>query len=114
MPVQARIGDLDLKSPGNGKAKYWIDVERKLLEGGWYTATENHHTNGHRPQVTRKASAVGDKRKHGEVEGKIVDGRRIEPTGEPIEVLIERERDEKGLDEDIKPEETSTVSWCRL
>ncbi|KAF8455909.1 inositol-pentakisphosphate 2-kinase-domain-containing protein [Terfezia claveryi] len=113
--VQARIGDLDLKSPENGKAKYWIDVENKLCEGGWYTATEKtRHTNGHRPQVTRKASVAGDKRKHGEVEGEIVDGRKIGPTGESIEVLIERERDEEGLDEDIKPEETGTVSWCRL
>jgi len=48
------------------------------------------------------------------VEGEIIDGRRLGPTGESIEVLIERERDEEGLDEDIKPEETGTVSWCRL
>ncbi|KAF8420505.1 inositol-pentakisphosphate 2-kinase-domain-containing protein [Tirmania nivea] len=113
--VQVRIGDLDIKSPRNGKAKYWIDVERKLCEGGWYTATEEiRRSNGQRPQVTMKVSAIGDKRKHGEVEGEIIDGRRIGPTGESIEVLIERERGEEGLDEDITPEETGTVSWCRL
>jgi len=113
--VQARIGDLDLKSPENGKAKYWIDVERNLWEGGWYTATEETApTNGHRLQMTRGTSAVGDKKKHGEIGGEVVDGRGIGPTGEPIEVLIERERDEGGLDEDIQPRDINITSWCRL
>ena len=39
--VQARIGDLDLKSPKNGKAKQWIGTERKLTDEGWYAGTES-------------------------------------------------------------------------
>ena len=66
----------------------------------------------HRPQVTR--SAVRDKRKHGEVEGGIIDGQMIRPTGEPVEMLIERGGQEGGLGEDIKSEESGTVSWCRF
>lgn len=34
--VQAKMGDLDLKSPENGKAKHLIDIERKLIDEGWY------------------------------------------------------------------------------
>jgi inositol-pentakisphosphate 2-kinase len=37
-PVVAKIGDLDLKRPE--KAEYWKDVERPLLEEGWYAGTE--------------------------------------------------------------------------
>ena len=36
-----RLGDFDLKSPEAGKAEYWKSTERKLVEEGWYTATEN-------------------------------------------------------------------------
>jgi inositol-pentakisphosphate 2-kinase len=36
--VEARIGDLDLKSPD--KAQYWKDTENTLIEEGWYTGTE--------------------------------------------------------------------------
>ena len=37
-PITAKIGDLDLKLPE--KAEYWKDVERPLLEEGWYLGTE--------------------------------------------------------------------------
>ena len=37
--IDARLGDLDLKT-GKGKAEYWRGLERQLLDGGWYTATE--------------------------------------------------------------------------
>jgi inositol-pentakisphosphate 2-kinase len=38
--IEARIGDLDIKSPD--KAQYWKDMEKALIEGGWYTGTERH------------------------------------------------------------------------
>lgn len=37
--IDARLGDLDLKT-GERKAEYWRGLERELIEGGWYTATE--------------------------------------------------------------------------
>jgi inositol-pentakisphosphate 2-kinase len=37
--IEARIGDLDLKSPS--KAQYWKDTENALINEGWYTGTEN-------------------------------------------------------------------------
>lgn len=140
MSVQGRIGDLDLKSPENGKAKYWIEVERKLRNEGWYTGTEHTgQTNGHRPLATRNGSVAGDKRKHDEVEGKIQEGRRIGPTGdlidvvvdrnteaESVDVAVERAREEEGLGPETRPErDTSTrpepetrpevagsIRWC--
>lgn len=36
--IEARIGDLDLKSPD--KAQYWKDTENALINEGWYTGTE--------------------------------------------------------------------------
>jgi inositol-pentakisphosphate 2-kinase len=36
--IEARIGDLDLKSPN--KAQYWKDTENALINEGWYTGTE--------------------------------------------------------------------------
>lgn len=36
--VEARLGDLDLKSPD--KAGYWEETERGLVEGGWYEGIE--------------------------------------------------------------------------
>ncbi|MCJ1280180.1 Inositol-pentakisphosphate 2-kinase [Puttea exsequens] len=38
--IEARLGDLDLKSSIEGKAHYWRDLERRLVNGGWYMATE--------------------------------------------------------------------------
>lgn len=37
--IEARIGDLDLKSPR--KAQYWKDTEKALINEGWYTGMEN-------------------------------------------------------------------------
>lgn len=34
--VEARIADLDLKSPDAGKLEYWRVLERRLVEEGWY------------------------------------------------------------------------------
>ncbi|RDL37420.1 uncharacterized protein BP5553_04853 [Venustampulla echinocandica] len=36
--IEARIGDLDLKSPDKGD--YWKTVERQLIDEGWYMGTE--------------------------------------------------------------------------
>lgn len=38
--VEARIGDLDMKSKNGGKAVYWRDTEAALVDGGWYQGTE--------------------------------------------------------------------------
>ncbi len=43
--IDARLGDLDLKT-GKGKAEYWRSLERQLINGGWYTATENGESVG--------------------------------------------------------------------
>ena len=29
-----------MKSPAGGKADYWKSLERDLIDGGWYTGTE--------------------------------------------------------------------------
>lgn len=36
--VEARIGDLDVKSPD--KLAYWQEIEQALVEEGWYAGTE--------------------------------------------------------------------------
>lgn len=38
--IEARLADLDLKSPAGEKAGYWKTLERSLIDGGWYTGTE--------------------------------------------------------------------------
>ena len=43
--IDARLGDLDLKT-GKGKAEYWRGLEKQLIEGGWYAATERERTVG--------------------------------------------------------------------
>ena len=35
--MEARLGDLDMKSSGEGKGEYWRKMERVLIEEGWYT-----------------------------------------------------------------------------
>jgi hypothetical protein len=35
---EARLGDLDFKSPHNGKGVYWRSLEEQLLEQDWYRA----------------------------------------------------------------------------
>lgn len=37
--VEARLGDLDMKAPG--KMERWADVERGLIDGGWYADEGN-------------------------------------------------------------------------
>ncbi|KAJ6257158.1 hypothetical protein Dda_8044 [Drechslerella dactyloides] len=38
--IQARLGDFDVKSGESGKSAYWIQLERGLIDGGWYSGTE--------------------------------------------------------------------------
>ncbi|KAL8829137.1 MAG: hypothetical protein Q9191_002188 [Dirinaria sp. TL-2023a] len=38
--VDARLGDLDQKSSEGGKAEYWVNTERRLIDEGWYTHEE--------------------------------------------------------------------------
>ncbi|KAL9017103.1 MAG: hypothetical protein Q9185_005563 [Variospora sp. 1 TL-2023] len=38
--IEARLGDLDLKTPDGNKAEYWKQTEQQLIDDGWYTATE--------------------------------------------------------------------------
>ncbi|KAL0639845.1 Inositol-pentakisphosphate 2-kinase [Maublancomyces gigas] len=38
--VEAKVGDLDLKTGAAGKWEYWEGVERTLMEGGWYGGSE--------------------------------------------------------------------------
>lgn len=40
-PVEARLGDLDLKSAAGNKAEYWKGLEKSLIEDGWYTAADS-------------------------------------------------------------------------
>lgn len=37
---EAKLADLDLKHPGNGKEELWRRKELELIEGGWYMGTE--------------------------------------------------------------------------
>jgi inositol-pentakisphosphate 2-kinase len=34
------MGDLDVKSPENGKVEYWRALEKGLIDEGWYTGLE--------------------------------------------------------------------------
>ncbi|KAL2007693.1 hypothetical protein VTN00DRAFT_7675 [Thermoascus crustaceus] len=36
-PVEIRLGDLDLKTAAGGKAQYWLDIENRLINEGWYS-----------------------------------------------------------------------------
>ena len=38
--IEARLGDLDLKTPDGGKGDYWRETEQQLIDEGWYTGTE--------------------------------------------------------------------------
>ena len=44
--VEARLGDLDLKTSGGKKAEYWRSLERRLIDEGWYSATEKDKSAG--------------------------------------------------------------------
>ncbi|RAL16125.1 inositol-pentakisphosphate 2-kinase [Aspergillus homomorphus CBS 101889] len=39
--IEVRLGDLDLKTGAGGKAKYWLDLEHRLIDEGWYTGARN-------------------------------------------------------------------------
>lgn len=41
IPIDMRLGDVDLKTPQGGKAEYWRAIERSLIDEGWYTGTED-------------------------------------------------------------------------
>jgi inositol-pentakisphosphate 2-kinase len=43
---EVRLADLDLKSSGGGKLERWARMERRLIEEGWYTGTENAESQG--------------------------------------------------------------------
>ncbi|KAL6234499.1 hypothetical protein BDW75DRAFT_251402 [Aspergillus navahoensis] len=40
--VEIRLGDLDLKTAGGGKAQYWLELEHRLISEGWYMGTKNY------------------------------------------------------------------------
>ncbi|KAL6716811.1 Inositol-pentakisphosphate 2-kinase [Lecanora helva] len=42
--IEARLGDLDLKTSSGKKAEYWRSLESQLIDGGWYKATEEGNT----------------------------------------------------------------------
>jgi inositol-pentakisphosphate 2-kinase len=54
--IEARIGDLDLKS--SDKAQYWKDTETALIEEGWYTGTEKEED--HQPLTCQLSRNVAD------------------------------------------------------
>lgn len=101
--VQAKIGDLDLKSPANGKAKYWIDIERKLIDEGWYADM------GRMGYLAGNAS-IGDKRKPEGADGRIVKGHKPEVTGELQDVSMKRDRD--ICDRELQHQCTTNINWC--
>ncbi|KAJ5093328.1 Inositol-pentakisphosphate 2-kinase [Penicillium angulare] len=37
VPVEIRLGDLDLKTGAGGKSNYWRKLEVELIDGGWYS-----------------------------------------------------------------------------
>ncbi|KAL4804451.1 inositol-pentakisphosphate 2-kinase [Aspergillus unguis] len=40
--VEIRLGDLDLKTAGGGKAQYWVDLEHRLINEGWYAGSKSN------------------------------------------------------------------------
>ncbi|KAI9931241.1 hypothetical protein ASPWEDRAFT_166812 [Aspergillus wentii DTO 134E9] len=38
-PVEVRLGDLDLKTGAGGKAQYWLNLEKRMVDEGWYMGT---------------------------------------------------------------------------
>ena len=44
-PIEARLGDLDLKSSTEAKVEYWKGIERRLIDEGWYIGTERRRVN---------------------------------------------------------------------
>lgn len=69
--------------------------------------------NGHRPGLHKRDNSVGDKRKFGKVEGSVVEGRKLNAEGIPVDVIVERERDEEGLDgRNGGAGSSKEVRWC--
>ncbi|PYI15390.1 inositol-pentakisphosphate 2-kinase [Aspergillus violaceofuscus CBS 115571] len=54
--VEIRLGDLDLKTGAGGKAKYWLDLEHRLNDEGWYV--------GARSSVSENECALQGPRNH--------------------------------------------------
>lgn len=52
---EARIGDLDLKSPA--KSEYWRRIETDLIEEGWYEGKEKERTPGYNNCLLREYEA---------------------------------------------------------
>lgn len=94
--IQARIGDLDLKSPENGKAKYWIDIEKKLIDEGWYAGTEMSHQAG--------SPSTGDEQGPERVKTGF--------TGEYRDVNMQWDRDIG--DKDVQHRCTTNTNWCTI
>ncbi|KAL7272121.1 Inositol-pentakisphosphate 2-kinase [Rhizina undulata] len=44
--IEARVGDLDLKSSAQGKGEYWMGLEKQLIDGGWYTGGDGEGCRG--------------------------------------------------------------------
>ncbi|KAL3464993.1 inositol-pentakisphosphate 2-kinase [Aspergillus heterothallicus] len=40
--VEIRLGDLDLKTACGGKAQYWLDLEHRLINDGWYMGAKGN------------------------------------------------------------------------
>jgi inositol-pentakisphosphate 2-kinase len=40
--VEIRLGDLDLKTASGGKAQYWLDLEHRLINDGWYMGAKGN------------------------------------------------------------------------
>ena len=45
---EVRLADLDLKSSAGGKLEKWAQIERRLIDEGWYAGTENADSRGQR------------------------------------------------------------------
>ncbi|RAH51564.1 inositol-pentakisphosphate 2-kinase [Aspergillus brunneoviolaceus CBS 621.78] len=54
--IEVRLGDLDLKTGAGGKAKYWLDLELRLNDEGWYM--------GARSSVSENECALQGPRNH--------------------------------------------------
>ncbi|KAJ5984313.1 hypothetical protein N7481_006412 [Penicillium waksmanii] len=47
LPVEIRLGDLDLKTGAGGKAQYWRDLEHQLIDEGWYCTSGSDSSRKH-------------------------------------------------------------------
>ena len=44
LPVEIRLGDLDLKIGSGDKARYWLELEMRLIREGWYAGSRVEET----------------------------------------------------------------------